>query len=306
MGNENNILIIGPSDSGKDTVANNIEWDKSRIKIASYASIVLNNKKNFLFMLKGEENYNSFEEIILSFKNGRDPDGIIVVIDNSLGFKENDREVIEMITSREIPHVIFANKQDMGNNILNNHFEDSLIIPTIATEGIGITDGVKLLHKSIQPTENITVKPENSDKTEFTSKLSSRSFNDNEMVAKMKDALKPSDNHDICRLKMSMHPVELDNVMEVLQNNGFSNITVIKTNLVEDVNTKEIYRGFSYNTKLKMKVELVMIIKSEDVQYVISAIESIKTEDIDDFISIKSIDDVLRVRTLEKGEDALY
>lgn len=299
---ENNILIIGPSDSGKDTVVNNLDWDNSRIIVASYASIVLNGKKNFLFIQKGEENYKSFEEVMLSFENGRCADGIIVVLDNSNGVKENDHEVIGMIISRKIPHVIFANKQDLNNQVLNNHFEDSLIIPTIATEGIGVYDGFKLLLKSIQPKD--IVKPENSYKTGLNSS-SHRDFTGNDMVAKMKDALKPSDNHKICRLKLSMHPVELDNVMEVLKNQGFSNMTVIKNKMVEEVGSKEIYRGYSFNTTMKIRVEMIMVIKSEDIQYVTNAIESIKNDDIDDYISIKPIEDVLRLRTLERGESAL-
>jgi nitrogen regulatory protein PII len=121
----------------------------------------------------------------------------------------------------------------------------------------------------------------------------------------MKDALIPSKNHDICRLKMSMHPVELENVMEVLENNGFANMTVIKNRLVQDVASKEIYRGYKHEAQMKMRTELIMTIRSDEVSYVIGAIESIKTDDIDDYISIKPVEDVLRVRTLERGVNAL-
>ena len=309
MGYKNNILIIGPSNSGKDTVVNNVEWEESRIMVASYASIVLNGKKDYLFMLKGEDNYKSFDEILI-FKNGHSPDGIILVLDNSQEFKENDLEVVGMIVAKDIPHVIFANKYDLGNQNLNNHFKNSLVIHTIAKEGIGISDGFKLLLKTISPSMDTkdpktTFKHSSTAKTEFKPEESSRKFSDKEMVAKMKDALKPSDNHDICRLKMSMHQVELDNVMKVLENNGFANMTVIRTNLVQDVASKEIYRGYMHDTKMKMRTELVMTIRSDDVPYVVKAIESIKTEDIDDYISIKPVEDVLRVRTLERGENAL-
>jgi signal recognition particle receptor subunit beta/nitrogen regulatory protein PII len=302
---ENNIMIIGPSDSGKETVSNNVKWGKSKIKIASYASIVLNGHKNFLFMLKGEENYKSFEEVMSSFENGRGPDGIIVVMDNSQGFNKNNREIIDMIISRKIPHVIFANKQDIGNQLLNNQFNDSLIIPTIATEGIGISDGFKLLLKSIQPNIDTIDLSEKSVKIKFNPRKYNRHYNEDDIVGKMKDALKPSDNHDICKLKLSMHPVELDNVIKILKDKGFSNLTVIKTKIVDDSASKEIYRGFKYDKMLKIRVELVMIIKSDDVQYVVNAIESIKTDDIDDYITIKPIQEVLRLSTLEKGDIAI-
>jgi signal recognition particle receptor subunit beta/nitrogen regulatory protein PII len=309
MGNKTNILIMGPSNSGKDTVTNNIEWGETRVMIASYASVMLNNKKNYLFMLKGEDNYKSFDEI-LHFEEGKGPDGIIMVLDSSKGFNENDLEVVGMVISKEIPHVIFANKQDLGNKNLNNHFTNSLIIPTIAEEGIGVSDGFKLLLKSIGTVkETTTSKPDLKPLTQLTDKFKgdkpSKNFNDKEIVAKMKDALKPSENHDICRLKMSMHPVELDNVMKVLENNGFANMTVIKNKLVQDRVSKEIYRGYTHDTQMKMRTELVMTIRSDEVPYVIKAIESIKTEDIDDYVSIKPVEDVLRVRTLERGVNAL-
>ncbi|ADZ10536.1 nitrogen regulatory protein P-II [Methanobacterium lacus] len=304
MGYKTNILIIGPSNSGKDTVVNNVEWGETRIMVASYASVVLNNNKNYLFMLKGEDNYKSFDEILL-FQDGQGPDGIIMVLDSSKGFKENDLDVVEMIISQEIPHVIFANKQDMGNQNLNNHFTNSLIVPTIANEGIGINDGFKLLLKSVNDDSELTnSKPLPKVKTEFKREEPSR-INDNDMVAKMKDALIPSKNHGICRLKMSMHPVELENVMKVLENNGFANMTVIKNRLVQDVGSKEIYRGYKHEARMKMRTELIMTIRSDEVSYVVDAIKSIKTDDIDDYISIKPVEDVLRVRTLERGVNAL-
>ena len=309
MGYKTNILIMGPSNSGKDTVENHIEWGESRIIIASYASVVLNNKKNYLFMLKGEDNYKSFDEI-LEFENGQGPDGIIVVLDSSKGLNENDVDVVGMIISKEIPHVIFANKQDIGNQNLNTHFTNSLIVPTIANEGIGVSDGFKLLLKSVKPDKkliNSTSKSKPSLEFKEKSRMEepSRIFSDKDTVAKMKDALKPSDNHDICRLKMSMHPVELENVMEVLENNGFANMTVLKNKLVQDVNSKEIYRGYMHDTQMKMRTELIMTIRREEVPYIINAIESIKTDDIDDYINITPVEDVIRVRTLERGVDAI-
>jgi nitrogen regulatory protein PII len=241
---------------------------------------------------------------LVSFDNGSSPDGIIVVMDSSQGFKKNDREIIDKIISRKIPHVIFANKQDIGDHSLNNHFNDSLIIPTIATESIGISDGFRLLLKYIKPNKDINKITENLVKIKHNTR-SNRSFNDNDMFGKMKDALEPSDNHDICSLKISMHPLELDNVVEVLKDKGFSNLTVIKTKLVDNNASKEIYRGFKLNTNLKIRVDLVMIIKSDDVKYVLNAIESIKTDEIDDHIIIKPIQEVIRLSTLEKNEIAI-
>ena len=48
-----------------------------------------------------------------------------------------------------------------------------------------------------------------------------------------------------------------------------------------------------------------MIIKKEEIEYVIEAIKAVKTEDISEKLFISPVEDIIRIRTTEKGEHAI-
>ena len=102
-----------------------------------------------------------------------------------------------------------------------------------------------------------------------------------------------------------MHPIEIENVKNALENAGFSNITMIEVGYVDNRAIKESYRGSNYNVTIPKKAEINMVIKREDVKYVIQTIKSVKTEDIVDNIFISPVENVVRIRTEEKGEEAI-
>ena len=308
MDEDVNILIIGPPNSGKKTALKYIKSANAEIKSSSYEIAILNNQKNYLFSIKSGEIYKSFEESILLFNNGKIVDGIIILIDNSKGFKEIDNDIVSKVVSKNIPHVIFSNKQDLSNKALNVNSKDSMIIPTIAKEGIGLQDGFRLLMKLIENNkQNLNDK---NPKYEFqkdirTKTAQNRNF-DADKLKKLQSMMTKSDNDDICKLTISMHPIELDKLVKRLEDWGFSNLTVVETKFVDYKNASmETYRGSQYEISLKMKVEVIMILKNDDVPYVIKAIESIKSDDIDDNIIITPMEKVIRLRTEEEGEEAL-
>ncbi|SCG86216.1 P-II family nitrogen regulator [Methanobacterium congolense] len=303
-----NILVIGPPDSGKQTAIKNINGKNANILSASYGRAIINNTKNYLFSLKGDDGFKSFEDVLLSFENGEPADGVIILLDNSRGVMETDIEVMDMILSRNIPHIVFSNKQDLNNASLDEYFEESIIIPTIAKNGIGVQDGFKLLLKLIgQKKQHVNVrKSEYKYRKAFNSKKVHNKFREAEKLEKLKDILEESDNHDICKLRMFMHPIELEKMVKTLENHGFSNMTVAETKYIDNKNASmETYRCSQYDVQLKMKTEIIMILRKDDVQYVLKAVRSIKSDDIDDNILITPIERVLRVRTLEEGEEAI-
>jgi nitrogen regulatory protein PII len=103
-----------------------------------------------------------------------------------------------------------------------------------------------------------------------------------------------------------MHPIELENVKEALVNIGFSNLTIIEVGYVEDnVKCKESYRGKNYSSIIPKREEINIIIKHDDIKYVIDALNAIKNEDIYDNIYITPINEVIRIRTEERGEEAV-
>lgn len=316
------ILILGASGSGKTTALKHISNDEN-ISILSfdYGKATIGETTTYLFSSPGIEGFRSINEIL-----SPDVDGIIVVIDGTIGTTETDKEIMNFIHKKHIPYVIFANKQDLCSSNLQIDF-DALIMPTIAIEGIGINDGLKMLLKLI----GNNVKQDTTQKNTTTKSISSseyiepeREFKDiiksiksagkqNSQKPDFRDIIKnfkPLPNKDvkmaeICKLKILMHPIELENVKKVLENSGFSNITVIEVKYVDNQYNKETYRASRYNIYIPQKVQVNMIIKREDVKYVIQAIESIKTEDIIDDIFISPIENVVRIRTEEKGEEAI-
>lgn len=155
----------------KKTAILNIKDKNANIKTVSYRSAIINNQKIHLFSSKGEEKLESFEKIIRSFENKQVTDGIIILLDNSKGIRKTDNEIVDMVVSKKIPHVIFSNKNDLSNKSINSSFKDSLIIPTIATEGIGINDGFRLLLKLINKKEGNITTVENS---EYNGNVSNR------------------------------------------------------------------------------------------------------------------------------------
>lgn len=314
MNNKRNILIIGPPDSGKETVMQDLESLINRgylmIKAYTYGRVTINNTKNYLFSsTKGE--FRSLEEILCKWENKKDTDGIIILLDSSRGVKETDIEIIELVTKTNIPHIIFSNKQDLNCNGLKNDFTDAIIIPTIATEGIGVKDGLKILLKQIEQEKNhlevgrseeIKRSEESYKKVYSSKRLGNGAINPKK---KSLNVVKPK-NSSICRLRIIMHPIELDSVKKTLEKCGFSNITVTEVRCATtEACSTETYRADHHSIDLKPKFELAMVVKREDLKYVVRAIKTVKTEDIDDSIFISPVERVLRVRTREEGEEAI-
>jgi Predicted GTPase len=318
------ILVLGASGSGKTTALKHINKDENvLISSFDYGKATIGEDTTYLFSSPGIEGFKFIDDII-----SPEVSGVIIFIDNLIGTTETDDEIINFVSDKQIPYVIFANKQDLNNSNLKTNSE-AMIIPTIATEGIGINDGLKMLFKLLGNTPNYTAQEKEYENiTESTSARITkpkREFKD--IIRDIKSArekepqkpdfkeiikkIKPLNNKDvqkaeICKLRLTMHPIELDNVKKALEGFGFSNITITEVGYLNNDSTiKETYRASSYAINIPKKIQLSMIIKREDVKYVIQAVEPIKTEDIVDEIFISPVENVVRIRTEEKGEEAI-
>lgn len=144
---ETKIVILGSYDSGKTTTLENIcekmmkiEYNGTTIAM-DYGNIDIDGKKVHIFTTPGQERFKFMREILSQGLNGA-----IVVIDSSRGFTSTDKNIIKRLNSNNIPYVIFANKQDINPGELDNDgIDDVPIIPTIASEGKGIKDGLIIL-----------------------------------------------------------------------------------------------------------------------------------------------------------------
>lgn len=297
------IIILGSSGSGKTTALEHITTDENiAILTFDYGKAIIGDNTAYIFNSRDTIEFKFIQDILTD-----DIDGIIVFINNEKGITETDIEIIDHINKTHIPYILFSNKQDLNPAALKINF-DVIIIPTIATEGIGINDGLKMLLNLIKRS-NKKNKPE----YEFIKKFKSQKEENNgkpdfkELIKTLKPVSRNEmENNEICKLKLWIHPIELENVKYALEDAGFSNITLIEVGYIDNHNiTRESYRGSNYNINIPPRMEINLIIKREDIKYVVQALKAIKTEDIMDDIFIVPVEDVVRIRTEERGEEAI-
>lgn len=270
------IIIIGDTDSDKNMIQNHIDDKNIQLFVFDYNKIKIDRKNHYLFKIPGEDEYKSVEEIL-----SHEVDGIIFFIENKQGFKDDDQELLDIITRNDLPHVIFINREDLSDTNQKIHLKDVFIIPTMVREGIGVTDGVRILIKLI----------------EESGKKQIKKFDDEKLSEK---------RSQFCKLSLLFHPIELENVKKSLERFGFSNITLIEIKFIDNIiKRKEVYRASSYDITLPSKMEINLITEKENIPYVIQAMENVANEDIYENIFISPIDEVIRIRTGEKGERAV-
>lgn len=146
------IVILGSADSGKTTTIENIleRKDERVTKIEhkgttvalDYGNTVVNGERLHIFATPGQERFHFMRQILSNGLNGA-----IVVIDNSKGITDTDKQIIDNLNSNDVPYVIFCNKQDIvPGKIESPHIKESIpIIPTTAKTGEGIHEGLETL-----------------------------------------------------------------------------------------------------------------------------------------------------------------
>ncbi|MBI3785703.1 MAG: P-II family nitrogen regulator [Deltaproteobacteria bacterium] len=110
------------------------------------------------------------------------------------------------------------------------------------------------------------------------------------------------------KVEAVIKPFKLDEVKESLSSIGVQGITVSEVKgFGRQKGHTELYRGAEYVVDFLPKVKLEIIVKDDIVQKVVDAIlKAAKTGRIGDGkIFVLPIDDVLRIRTGERGGDAI-
>jgi len=110
------------------------------------------------------------------------------------------------------------------------------------------------------------------------------------------------------KVEAVIKPFKLDEVKESLSSIGVQGITVSEVKgFGRQKGHTELYRGAEYVVDFLPKVKLEIIVKDDMVQKVVDAIlKAAKTGRIGDGkIFVLPIDDVMRIRTGERGGDAL-
>ena len=147
---ETKIVVLGSYNSGKTTTLENICQKKAKIEYngtsiaLDYGNTIIEGEKIHIFGSPGQERFEFMREIL-----SQGLDGAIVVIDSSKGISNVDETILTKLNIKDVPYVLFANKQDIKPNIIEHHIikPETPIIPTIATSGKGIGEGLlTLLH----------------------------------------------------------------------------------------------------------------------------------------------------------------
>ena len=110
------------------------------------------------------------------------------------------------------------------------------------------------------------------------------------------------------KIEAIIKPFKLDEVKEALNGIGIRGMTVSEVKgYGRQKGHKEIYRGAEYEVDFIPKVKIEIIIESDQVEKVVTTIrDAANTEKIGDGkIFVLSVDEVIRVRTGERGTEAI-
>jgi len=110
------------------------------------------------------------------------------------------------------------------------------------------------------------------------------------------------------KVEAIIKPFKLDEVKEALNEIGIQGITVSEVKgFGRQKGHTELYRGAEYVVDFIPKIKMEIIVADEQVAQVVNAIaDAAKTGRIGDGkIFVTPIDEVMRIRTGETGEDAI-
>lgn len=110
------------------------------------------------------------------------------------------------------------------------------------------------------------------------------------------------------KIEAIIKPFKLDEVKEELQALGITGMTVTEVRgFGRQKGHKEIYRGAEYQVDFIPKIKIEIVVSSAMVESVVqSIIKSAKTGKIGDGkIFILPLEEVVRIRTGESGDDAV-
>ncbi|MEN8256981.1 MAG: P-II family nitrogen regulator [Thermodesulfobacteriota bacterium] len=110
------------------------------------------------------------------------------------------------------------------------------------------------------------------------------------------------------KIEAIIKPFKLDDVKEALNEIGISGMTLSEVKgYGRQKGHKEIYRGAEYNVDFIPKIKLELIVDSTQTDKVVQTImDAANTGKIGDGkIFVMAVDEVIRVRTGEKGTEAI-
>ncbi|HPI37016.1 MAG TPA: P-II family nitrogen regulator [Ignavibacteriaceae bacterium] len=110
------------------------------------------------------------------------------------------------------------------------------------------------------------------------------------------------------KIEAIIRPFKLDEVKEALIEEGIKGLTITEVRgYGRQKGHKETYRGSEYRIEFVPKIKIEVVVESERLEKAVDAIlKTAKTGQVGDGkIFIYDVQDVIRIRTEESGQDAL-
>ncbi len=110
------------------------------------------------------------------------------------------------------------------------------------------------------------------------------------------------------KIEAIIKPFKLEEVKEALEETGVAGMTVSEVKgFGRQKGHTEIYRGSEYTVDFLPKVKIELVVPDERVEAAVGAIvKSAKTGKIGDGkVFVSAVEEAVRIRTEEKGEDAV-
>lgn len=110
------------------------------------------------------------------------------------------------------------------------------------------------------------------------------------------------------KIEAIIRPSKLEDIKEALNKAGIQGMTVTPvTGCGLQKGQKEIYRGTTYEISLLHKIKIEVVINDKDLDKITSVlVDAAKTGAIGDGkIFVTNVEDVIRIRTGERGEAAI-
>ena len=110
------------------------------------------------------------------------------------------------------------------------------------------------------------------------------------------------------KIEAIIKPFKLEAVKEALTEIGIMGMTVSEVKgYGRQKGHKEMYRGAEYNVDFNPKIKIELVVPAEQVEKVVDTIRDAANSGKigDGKIFVLGIDDVMRVRTGERGKDAI-
>ncbi|NQU66195.1 MAG: P-II family nitrogen regulator [SAR324 cluster bacterium] len=110
------------------------------------------------------------------------------------------------------------------------------------------------------------------------------------------------------KIELIIKPFKLDDVKDALSNLGILGMTVVEVKgFGQQKGHTELYRGAEYQVDFVPKVKIEIVVSDEKIDETVEAvIEAARTGKIGDGkIFITNVEDVIRIRTGERGASAI-